>query len=170
MWPIEPRLFLGDYESGCAALRGVRLATEPDGELAVFAGVVSLCPMPLLPEHDLEGPLSDDTEWLHIPIYDGGSGEAEFEQALGVVLPFIRRRRARGNVLVHCAAGMSRSVSVIAALLCDETGIRPDLAFERIAAAKFKSFHHLGYPPDLLIAPAWEFQRCLERLYGREDR
>lgn len=165
MWAIDRRIYLGDYESGCAALRGVKLATDPDGELAPFAGVVSLCPMPLLPDHDISGPVLDETEWLHIPIFDGGAGETEFEQALGVALPFIKRRRARGNVLIHCAAGMSRSVSMIAAVLCDEDGLTPDDAFDRIALAKSKSFEHLGYPPDLLIAPAWEFQSCLRRLY-----
>lgn len=165
MWRIDSRLYLGDYESGCSALGGEEHPTEPKGELAPFSGVISLCPMPLVPEHELEGPSRDETEWLQIPIFDGGAGENEFESALQLALPFIRRRQVYGNVLVHCAAGMSRSVSVIAAYLC-ESGATPEEAFDRVAEAKAQALSHFGYAPELLIAPAWEFQSCLRRLYG----
>src|SRR5688572_5512340 len=114
MWRIEPRLFLGDYESGEQALSGTELPTEPHGKPAPFTGIVSLCPLPLKFDTTLRRePANELTEWLHVPIFDGGNGEDEFEAALGVCLPFIRRRRVHGNVLVHCAAGMSRSVSVL---------------------------------------------------------
>ena len=42
------------------------------------------------------------------------------------------------NVLVHCAAGMSRSVSVMAALLCEQ-GLGVPEALERIALAKARA-------------------------------
>jgi hypothetical protein len=163
VWKIVDRLFLGDYSSGKNALDGKLHPTDPDGELRPFAGVVSLCPMPLLPGDHCE-PCDELTEWLRIPIFDGGNGEEEFASAVGLALPFIRRRRGHGNVLVHCAAGMSRSVSVIAALLCDE-GETYDAVFDRIARAKARAI--ASADPDLLIAPAWEFRTCLERLYGR---
>jgi dual specificity phosphatase 12 len=165
VWRIDERLYLGDYESGCAALSGEERETEPDAHLAPFTGVVSLCAMPLLPEHAIAGPVREETEWLQVPILDGGNGEDEFESALALALPFIQRRRKLGNVLVHCAAGMSRSVSVIAALLCEEHGATVDEAFERVAGAKALAFAELGYSPELLIAPAWEFQACLRRRY-----
>lgn len=165
VWRIDHRLFLGDHESGYDALRGAEQPTEPEGSPAPFAGVVSLCPMPLFPGHDIAGPERDETEWLHLPIMDGGNGQDEFEGALGVALPFIRRRMKHGNVLVHCAAGMSRSVSVIAALLC-ERGSQVEAAFEHVAGAKALALAHLGYSADLLIAPAWEFQAALRRRYG----
>ena len=136
---------------------------DPGGDLQPFSGVVSLCPMPLLPGDELE-PASARTEWLCIPILDGGNGEEEFESAIGVALPFIRRRQRSGNVLVHCAAGMSRSVSVIAALLCDD-GEDVELAFDRVATAKAAALAGGMVDADLLIAPAWEFRCCLNRIY-----
>lgn len=167
VWKILPRLYLGDYESGMAALSGVRWVTDPDGVEQPFSGVVSLCPMPLLPGDPLE-PAAEVTEWLRVPILDGGNGETEFESALGVAVPFIRRRQRQGNVLVHCAAGMSRSVSVIAALLCED-GSNVDEAYDRIARAKAEALSHDRADPDLLIAPAWEFRTCLRRLYGARN-
>jgi hypothetical protein len=164
VWKIVERLYLGDYSSGTRALEGMLHPTDPDGELRPFAGVVSLCPMPLTPGDPL-GAEDELTEWLRIPILDGGNGEEEFESAVALALPFIRRRRKRGNVLVHCAAGMSRSVSVIAALLCEE-GESVDAVFDRIAHAKAAAIAPSA-DPDLLIAPAWEFRTCLGRLYGR---
>lgn len=168
MWRIGKRLYLGDYESGMGALEGATRPTEPDGEARPFAGVVSLCPMPLLPGDPLE-PADDRTEWLRVPIVDGGNGEEEFESAVALALPFIRRRQRHGNVLVHCAAGMSRSVSVIAAVLCDEGSVVDD-AFDRIARAKAEALRSTVAEPDLLIAPAWEFRSCLRRLYGQKKK
>ncbi|MBK7583016.1 MAG: dual specificity protein phosphatase family protein [Myxococcales bacterium] len=166
MWRIDHRLYLGDYESGYAALRGDEVGTEPEGSPAPFAGVVSLCRMPLFADLPTTGPLRDETEWLQVPIVDGGNGEHEFESALGVALPFIRRRIPHGNVLVHCAAGMSRSVSVIAALLCADQKHDVDAAFDHIAAAKTAALAGTGLDASLMISPAWEFRACLHRLYG----
>ena len=164
MWRVEARLYLGDYESGKRALSGARIATEPEGKHAPFAGIVSLCPLPLLLGDARSEPASELTEWLHLPIFDGGNGEDEFEAALGIALPFIVRRRLRGNVLVHCAAGMSRSVSVLAGYLCSQ-GFDVEEAYEHIALAKSRA---LGVSPIEaldLIAPASEFRACLERLF-----
>ena len=168
VWRIEHRLFLGDYRSGEQALAGQQRPVEPDGELAAFAGVISLCPMPLLSDESIEGPLDADTEWLQVPIMDGGSGEGELESALGVIRPFTKRRLEHGNVLIHCAAGMSRSVAVMAALLCDR-GETVGGAMKRIALAKAQALHPFAGDPDDLVAPAWEFVACLNRLYSDFD-
>jgi protein-tyrosine phosphatase len=101
-----------------------------------------------------------------VPIHDGGFGEEEFEAALGEALPFIARRRGVGNVLVHCAAGMSRSVSVVAALLCEE-GMAVDRAYESIADAKARALADDDVDTEWVIAPAWEFRSCLQRRFGR---
>lgn len=167
MWLVAERLYLGDYRSGERALAGAERPVAPDGVPAPFAGIVSLCPMPLLSDEPLEGPARSSTEWLAVPILDGGRGEGELESALGVVVPFVRRRRVTGNVLVHCAAGMSRSVAVMAALLCED-GLDLDAALTRISSAKAAAlfpFVPAGGQP--LVSLATEFQACLCRLYGR---
>lgn len=135
-----------------------------------FAGVVSLCPVPLEDATPLIGPIDPDMQWLHLPIADGGSGEGEFAAACDMGIPFIQRVRARGNVLVHCTAGMSRSVSLIAAVLCTEDPeLSVESAFAEIAEAKGRA---LGAEPlefDLLIAPAWEFRLHLKGRFPRRD-
>ena len=168
MWAIRERLFLGDYDSGLEALAGTVLPVEPSGELSPFSGVVSLCPMPLVQEDEIEEPASELTEWLKVAISDGGKGEGELEGALGVALPFMRRRMRAGNVLVHCAAGMSRSVAVVAAYLCEE-GLSVEQAFDHIVRAKATS-ERFSPELELLIAPAAEFRSCLARLYPKNRR
>lgn len=168
VWRIEGRLFLGDYRSGEQALSGQKHPVDDDGEPKPFAGVVSLCPMPLLSDETIEGPIEIDTEWLQVAIMDGGSGEGELEAALGVIRPFVKRRLQHGNVLIHCAAGMSRSVAVMAALLCDQ-GESVGGALKRISLAKARALHPFAGDPDDLVAPAWEFVACLNRLYSDFD-
>jgi hypothetical protein len=168
VWKIRDRLYLGNYWSGERALLGLGIEEGIGGESISFAGVVSLCAVPLEDAEPLIGPIDPDTEWLHLPIADGGSGEAEFEAACDLALPFIHRTRARGNVLVHCTAGMSRSVSLIVAVLCNEnTEMDVESAFTEVAQAKGRA---LGVSPreaDLLIAPAWEFRVHLRQRFQR---
>ena len=166
MWLIRERLYLGDYRSGALALEGALHPVLPEGELAPFAGVVSLCALHTLLETCPDEPESEDTEWLQLPILDGGNGESEFELALQVAMPFVRRGMKRGNVLIHCAAGMSRSVSLVAALLCEE-GLAVDAAYERIAHSKGEALAIAVAERMCLIAPAPEFRACLRRLYPR---
>ncbi|MBX3182266.1 MAG: dual specificity protein phosphatase family protein [Polyangiaceae bacterium] len=161
---IRERLYLGDYASGLAALAGVR--RDLDGRPAPFSAVVSLCPMPLFPEDRVDAPECPETEWLEMPIADGGNGEHEFEGVLSVALPFITRRLQAGNVLVHCAAGMSRSVSVVAAVLCERESLTAASAFQHVARAKARAPGVRARDPLSLIEPAPEFRRCLQRRFG----
>ena len=169
MWRIDGRLYLGDYRSGEDALEGAAKPVEPGGEVLPFAGVVSMCPMPLLSDGVVEGPKQPETEWLLIPILDGGNGEHEFEAALSVIRPFVRRRLEHGNVLLHCAAGMSRSVAAMAALLCESRHLSVSEALGLVARSKAQAMHPFAGDPNELVAPAWEFVACLERLYSDFD-
>ncbi len=166
VWLVADRLFLGDYRSGERALAGWEQPVAPDGVPAPFAGVVSLCPMPLLSDEAVEGPARAATEWLAIPIMDGGRGEGELESALGLVIPFVRRRRVTGNVLLHCAAGMSRSVAAMVAVLCED-GAPLDAALRQVVAAKAAGLYPFVGDEGSLVAMAPEFRACLARLYGR---
>lgn len=165
MWRVSQRLYLGDYRAGELALRGEPPIDAPPEEHAPFIGVVSLCKMPLVPGTELPTPPTPTLEWLHAPIQDGGNGEREFELVLALVLPFAARLRSRGNVLVHCAAGMSRSVAVCAALLC-ESAEAPDAraALAQIGNAKAATLR-VQRPLAELIAPAAEFVSLLDRRY-----
>jgi protein-tyrosine phosphatase len=169
VWKIRERLYLGNYWSGERALLGHSLPVEPDGPSLPFAGVVSLCPVPIENADPLIRPINPDTEWLHLPIADGGSGEGEFEAVCDLAIPFIRRARQRGNVLVHCTAGMSRSVSLVAAVLCsDDPNLDVAQAYAEVALAKGKA---MGIEPgdaELLIAPAWEFRVHLRQRFERK--
>lgn len=168
MWRVTSRLYLGNYQSGTDVLAGSTRPVDPGADPVPFAGLVSLCRVPLLSGTlGPERPVSPLTEWLLMPIQDGGNGQGELETALGVALPFIERRLAAGNVLVHCAAGMSRSVSVVAGYLCATHGLEAEEAFRRIAFAKARALSAPLEFADELIAPCWEFRACLERLHGR---
>lgn len=168
VWKIREHLYLGNYWSGEQALLGHSIPTEPNGPSYPFAGIVSLCPVPIEDADPLVGPLAPNTEWLHLPIADGGSGEGEFRAACDLAVPFIQRTRERGNVLVHCTAGMSRSVSLVVAVLCSDN---PELdvtqAYLEVAQAKGRAMGVEPEDAEMLIAPAWEFRVYLRQRFAR---
>lgn len=167
MWFIREHLYLGNYWSGEQALKGARVKTDSSGTEEPFAGIVSLCPMPLDGEA-LILPVCEQTEWLHLPISDGGLGDGEFASALELCVPFAADCRRRGNLLVHCAAGMSRSVSVVAAILCsDDPQLGVDEAYRSIALAKAAALGIAEDDAELVVAPAWEFHSHLRRRFGQ---
>jgi protein-tyrosine phosphatase len=56
-----------------------------------------------------------DFRYLHLPLTDP---DPEFCESIEAVCRFIRVGRRAGGVLVHCAAGISRSPSAVLAYLC----------------------------------------------------
>jgi hypothetical protein len=170
VWLIGEHLYLGNYWSGEQALNGAKVKTDPGGFEEPFAGVVSLCPMPLDGEA-LILPVNAAIEWLHLPISDGGLGESEFASALELCVPFAADCRRRGNLLVHCAAGMSRSVSVVAAILCsDDPQLGVDEAYRSIALAKAAALGIAEEDAELVVAPAREFHAHLRRRFEQCSR
>jgi protein-tyrosine phosphatase len=97
---IEPGLFLGDVHdaSDHAALRDA----DVDAVLSLSHG-------------DPETPFPDAVSVVRIPLIDGPQNEFEDFRAAAAELRDLLR--SDQTVFVHCAAGVSRSVSVTAAAL-----------------------------------------------------
>ncbi len=68
-------------------------------------------------------------EYLRVPIDDP---DPEYKDYLDQAVFWIRERIERGRpVLVHCAAGRSRSCAVVLSYLCSD-GMTPDAAWEQM--------------------------------------
>ena len=78
---------------------------------------------------------------------DQRDGEPGLGKHLSVATNFIAAFLGRGCVLVHCGAGMSRSVSVVSAYLCRYAGMRLDEAIGFI-----KERRQGACPADIFIA------------------
>ena len=75
------------------------------------------------------------------------------EGHLDEVLPRIVAARGRGPVLVHCAAGLSRSASVAYVVLRSEDHLTHDEALRRVAVPGI--YPHYPHPTVLRSARAW---------------
>lgn len=100
---------------------------------------------PPIPTHwtDAEGVLHG-VRTFHISL---GDGEPGLEHRLDPAMAFLSTEIARGCVLVHCGAGLSRSVAVVAAYLCRFAGMRLDEA-----VAFIRSRRQSACPTDIFIA------------------
>ncbi len=76
----------------------------------------------------------DDVDAIQVPLIDGmGNAEADIAEAVD----FIREIVNRGDrILVHCHAGRSRSVVVVARYLMERQGITGDEALSMIAVKR----------------------------------
>src|SRR5215813_6004004 len=79
---------------------------------------------PTLRHRQINVNLDNAIEYLNIPVLDL---TAPSKEQLEVAAAFIAKHRSRGNVYVHCALGVSRSVSVV--VHCDATLNRTVLVF-----------------------------------------
>jgi len=86
--------------------------------------------------------LSDDETpytTVHHPIDDGANDQAEFDRAVDIVLEALEREE---NVLVHCASGISRSVTVVATAIAEDRGLEFEDALELVAGRRPRANPH----------------------------
>jgi protein-tyrosine phosphatase len=75
-------------------------------------------------------------EWLHLPIPDVSTPDAEFEDKWPAVSDHLRSRLDAGeNILIHCRGGVGRSGMIAARLLC-ESGVDAEEAIVRVRPAR----------------------------------
>lgn len=80
---------------------------------------------------------------VHHPINDGVNEQPEFDRAVEIVLEALNQDE---NVLVHCASGMSRSVTAVATALAERREISLEEALELVAEKRSVANPH----PDIL--------------------
>jgi atypical dual specificity phosphatase len=80
---------------------------------------------------------------IHHPIVDGANEQAEFNRAVKIVLEAMKQDQ---NVLVHCASGMSRSVTVVATAIADVEGSSFTEGLELVAEHRSEADPH----PDII--------------------
>ena len=98
MWRIARNLYLGDRKDA------------HDRELLVGTGVTHVVNC----AHEVPSWYRRDFRYLRLRLTDP---DPEFHESIEAFCKFIHRGRKAGGVLVHCAAGLSRSPSVILAYL-----------------------------------------------------
>jgi protein-tyrosine phosphatase len=99
MWEITRGLYLGDFKDA------------HDRELLAGMGITHIlnCAEEVPCWHEKH------FRYLHLKLTDP---DPEFHEYIDQLCKFIRHARRRGGVLVHCAAGLSRSPSAILAYIC----------------------------------------------------
>ncbi|RNJ27309.1 protein-tyrosine phosphatase family protein [Halosegnis longus] len=124
---VEPKLFLGNVYS----------AKEGHDHEFDHVLTVSENAQPLTTDHQ---PLRDDLTISY----------EQFEAAVELAR---ERYREEGSLLIHCSAGLSRSVTVMAAMLTAE-GVYP--SFEH-AVAKIQQSQPEAYPNPALLEQAEQY-------------
>jgi protein-tyrosine phosphatase len=120
-------------------------ARDLDADLNAIAAWGAVTIVTLLEQHELahlaitrlgEEVQRRGMEWLHLPIPDVSTPEAEFEAKWPAVSRHLRSRLDAGeNILIHCRGGVGRS-GMVAARLLSEAGVDAETAIARVRAAR----------------------------------
>jgi protein-tyrosine phosphatase len=80
---------------------------------------------------------------VHHPIVDGENDQEDFDRAVEIVLEAMKQEQ---NILVHCASGMSRSVTAVATAIAESEDISFSEALELVAEQRTEANPH----PDIV--------------------
>jgi protein-tyrosine phosphatase len=143
MWRIVRGLYLGDAKDA------------HDRDLLVGLGVTHV----LNCAAEVPCWYRKDFRYCHLKLTDP---DPEFCEFIDKLCKFIRRGRKAGGVLVHCAAGLSRSPSAILAYLCSR-GKTLDEALEIFR-------RRVGEKTAAFIEPDASFLEQIEVFFEERDR
>ena len=95
-------------------------------------------------------PKYSDIPMLRVPVHDASFDADKMGKYLSLASTAIRDvTRYKGNVLIHCHAGMNRSATVCAAYLMTIKGMTGKEAMEAIRKAKPECFHPFNFKSSL---------------------
>jgi dual specificity phosphatase 12 len=147
---IEDNLWLGDKHT----------YTKPEYNDRFQAIVTAMLPVEVA-ENSIEEKVAGRT-WLHVPIDD--DYREDISQHFLQVIQFIDAERKKGPVLVHCAGGISRSATLVAAYLMWEHGWTRKETIQHITAKRNIVDPNEGFMDQLLV-----FEGVLQKLREQKN-
>ncbi len=120
----------------------------------------------MLPEEVTENRIQEKVagrNWLHVPVDD--DWREDISQHFLHVIQFIDAARKEGPVLIHCAGGISRSPTLVAAYLMWEHGWTRQQSMEHITTYRKIVDPNDGFMEQLLI-----FEGVLAKMGRYEKR
>jgi protein-tyrosine phosphatase len=95
-------------------------------------------------------PKYSDIPMLRVPVHDAAFDAGKMGKYLALASTGIRDvTRYKGNVLIHCRAGMNRSATVCAAYLMTIKGMTAKEAMGAVRKAKPEVYHPMNFKPAL---------------------
>ena len=96
-------------------------------------------------------PKYSEIPMLRVPVHDDAGDAKKMEKNLALAATAIRDvTRYKGNVLIHCRAGMNRSATVCAAYLMTIKGMTAKEAMDAIRKKKSETFRPFNFKSSLI--------------------